>query len=95
MNGLHVAWSEGTLVIAGEFDMSNAASVWAEIARHSEPGDTVRVDLTEVTFMDSAALAALLRATRDRTVELTGCSDQVARLLEISGTCELFVHTAR
>ncbi|MFD5769070.1 STAS domain-containing protein [Streptomyces sp. NPDC127049] len=55
----------------------------------------LRVDLTGVTFCDSTGLNELLRAHRralgeHRRMTVTGISDQVERLMKLTGTCDLF-----
>lgn len=90
MRGLQARFIDGVLVVSGELDMANTSMLWAELTAHFPPGNVARVDLGGVTFMDSAALSALLRATGDRTVKITRRSSQVARILELSGTEDRF-----
>ncbi len=85
-----------TIEFAGEIDLYNSTRVNLEFelifSRVPAPA-TVRVDLTEVTFMDSIGLAVLLSARR--TAETVGCrlvvisaSPAIARLFEMSGLTE-------
>lgn len=59
-------------------------------------GHAVVVDCADVTFMDSMGLNALVEGLRvaeaaELGFELTGLSDPVLRVLELSGTTEMFV----
>jgi anti-sigma B factor antagonist len=58
-------------------------------------GSALVIDLRDVTFIDSSALRELLNAresaARDgRRIVLSGVPATVARLLEMTGTAELF-----
>jgi len=66
-----------------------------------EEPDRLMIDLSEVNFMDSSGLNALVRARNvmeDTGVQLviSGVSDQVRRLFEVSGlmTAFMFVHSS-
>jgi anti-anti-sigma factor len=53
------------------------------------------IDLSNVTFVDSSALAAMIAARNAATaaggeVALVGASERVIKLLEITGTTQLF-----
>jgi anti-anti-sigma factor len=81
--------------LRGEFDIATAADL-----RHALTDDTdapvVVADFADVTFVDSSALRALLEvrqqlAADGRTLELINLSDQVAALLRITDTDQLFV----
>jgi anti-anti-sigma factor len=79
-----VAGSRVTVTVSGEVDMSTADSMFA-----AATPDGVReaaLDLTAVTFFDSAAIHALVRlaARYPDRLEVTP-SDQVRRVLDISG----------
>jgi anti-sigma B factor antagonist len=82
------------VTLSGEFDISTASSL-----RHSlyddAPSDEVIGDLSEVTFMDSSGLRALLevRAKLEadgRRLVLENIPDQVRRLFEVAGITDLF-----
>jgi stage II sporulation protein AA (anti-sigma F factor antagonist) len=75
--------------VTGSLDVPTAGSlheVLDLLAR--EPGD-ITLDLAGVTFMDSGGLRAVLQACSDLgdrgTVRLVGPSEQVRRLLDITG----------
>jgi anti-sigma B factor antagonist len=84
------------LVISGEIDTSNAGQLRAagEEALTDFTG-TLRIDLSGVDFMDSSGISALLvireQANEDRHILiLEKPSDQVRRVLELTGLTEYF-----
>ena len=90
----HDLESSQRVTLSGEYDISTASSL-----RHSlvddAPAQEVIGDLSEVTFMDSSGLRALLevRATLEsdgRRLVLEGIPDQVRRLFEVAGITDLF-----
>jgi anti-sigma B factor antagonist len=84
------------LALSGEFDMVAAPALHNRIeAARSSHG--LVLDLAGVTFMDSATLKALLRAREDRSARgvrlvLAAVPRPVRRLLDLTGTFELFEH---
>ena len=81
--------------VSGEIDLSTADVLRAAgTAAISNYVGTIRVDLSEVTFMDSTGLAALIeisnRAGDRHTLILEHPAPQVARLLEITGLGQHF-----
>ena len=89
------------LRVVGEIDMSTAPTFEEALssALDEEP-ERLMIDLSELNFMDSSGLNALVRARNamdDTGIELviSGVSDQVRRLLEVSGlmTAFMFVHS--
>ncbi|GAA1841178.1 STAS domain-containing protein [Asanoa iriomotensis] len=79
------------LRLAGELDMSTAPELLSRIADLAAGGSPrVVVDLTALTFCDSAGLTVFVRGDR-RCAEaggwlrLTGAHGHVARVIEISG----------
>ena len=91
-----------TLELAGEIDLFNSTRVNLEfelILSRSPPPATVRVDLGDVTFMDSIGVAVLLSARR--AAESVGCcllvtsaSPMIARLFGITGLTDLLMDSA-
>ena len=75
--------SDVSVRLAGELDLSNVSSLRAKLGAIDGPAV---VDLSEVTYLDSAALneLALLRR-RVGTVALVVASANVRRTLEIVG----------
>jgi anti-anti-sigma factor len=78
------------LRLEGELDAHGAPELETVLSQSVATGATVKVDLTEVSFVDSSGLAALLEA-RTRlaavggTLNIVGVSDAAARLLAIAG----------
>ncbi|MEV4655603.1 STAS domain-containing protein [Micromonospora sp. NPDC049301] len=75
------------VVVAGEVDMSTADTMLQTALR--EPAKRVTLDLSAVTFFDSAAIHALVRLAQQFPGTLTVLpSRQVRRVLDISGLGE-------
>lgn len=73
-----------TVVVTGEVDMSTADAMFGAATPDRVTGATL--DLTGVTFFDSAAIHALIRLNEryDGNIEVV-TSPQVLRVLDISG----------
>lgn len=53
------------IALCGEFDLSNAAQLRAELAQHIEAGRRViRLDVAKVEFMDSTAIDVVVEASQ-------------------------------
>jgi anti-sigma B factor antagonist len=52
------------LLVAGELDLTNAGELETAVAEAAVDGHAIALDLSEVTFVDSAALHALFRTSR-------------------------------
>ncbi|MGC4870201.1 STAS domain-containing protein [Micromonospora sp. DT53] len=75
------------VVVAGEVDMATADTMLQTALR--EPAGKITLDLSAVTFFDSAAIHALVRLAQQFSGRLTvRPSRQVRRVLEISGLGE-------
>ena len=79
-------------VLKGEVDMSNAASVRLQIAESVTPDDdALLVDLSELSFIDSAGLHALvelgtvLEERRQQFLLCVSHGSQIERAIEIIG----------
>jgi anti-sigma B factor antagonist len=75
------------IAVAGELDMSNAASLEAavEIAVAARP-ERLIFDLSDLRFMDSAGIAVLLGAVgKVESIELRDPSPPVRRVVELTG----------
>jgi anti-sigma B factor antagonist len=90
-----------TVHLSGELDLVVADDLGALLlAQFAQPEtDAVVADLTEVGFMDSAALGALLLAYQHASdhggrFTVTGATGGVARVLEITGVAGLLSGTA-
>ncbi len=85
-----------TLRVEGEIDCSSAPHLEAAIEQALSPGNDVLVDMSQVEFMDSAGLGALIRSYK-MAAEAGGCvrivnpSSAVARVLTITGQASRFI----
>jgi anti-sigma B factor antagonist len=87
------AGGTSVLALGGELDMAAAASIRALVDAAGTRG--LVLDLEAVTFVDSSALRELLHArlalaARGDRLVLAAVPRVVTRLLEITGTLELF-----
>jgi anti-sigma B factor antagonist len=83
-----------TMVVRGELDLATADEfrIAGEQAL-SESAGSIRVELSEVTFMDSTGLGALIHLrnrAKPRPVILANPQSQVVRVLEITGLLPVF-----
>ena len=78
------------LRVAGELDINTVPHLWASLSFAFEPDEPVRLDMSEVTFIDSSALAALIATADERGMEILDPSPQVRRLLSITGLGDRF-----
>ncbi len=89
---LHVSAGDGAVVIEcrGELDLSNALQLRNALPPTDAQGiSLLRIDMAEVTFMDSSGLTSLLEADRrchelGATFEIVA-SRFIARLLALTG----------
>jgi anti-anti-sigma factor len=66
----HELRREGTaqvVLLAGEIDLSNVRLVEADLRAIAQPTSDTIIVLDEITYLDSAAIAALERLARDNT----------------------------
>jgi anti-anti-sigma factor len=78
----------GALVkVSGEVDMSTAPKLLEAVLRST----STDIDLSEITFMDSSGLHALidLQAARP-SLRIVAASDTVRRLVQLTGLAEHF-----
>jgi anti-anti-sigma factor len=81
------------LVFRGELDLAAAATMRQRV--ESVAGSGLVIDLRDVTFVDSSALRELLHARETvvgsgARIVLAGAPVTVRRLLELTGTADLF-----
>jgi anti-sigma B factor antagonist len=82
------------LAVGGEIDISTADALERAIADAINGGSgTVIVDLSDVTFMDSAGINALLKGRRwadakDQQFRVTGATGIVRQILDVTGVAE-------
>jgi anti-sigma B factor antagonist len=77
-----------TLALAGELDLANAARVSAELERLETSGVPVRIDLSELEFIDSTGIAILVAAHKrleNRLQVVPSPAPVVRRVLDITG----------
>ena len=79
------------VVVRGELDLSTAPELDAALVAPEIAGTPVRLDLSEMGFMDSSGLAVLIGARRraqEEGLDLTvsGPNEHVRRLLDLTGT---------
>lgn len=84
------------LRVSGEADFQNRDRIYHAVRELMERGSrTVRADLSEVSHLDSGALATLIRCANEArdaggALEITGASRQVSRVLTQCGAAALF-----
>lgn len=81
------------VLVRGELDMSAAPSLLDALTSTAPPSGTLVVDLSEVTFIDSTAIGALVEAGRARAaaggrLQIGPRSALVARVLQLVGLAE-------
>jgi anti-anti-sigma factor len=96
--GLPVDWSiDGPhLIVAlrGEIDLSNAQALPDAVAAGLGTGTSVRVDIAEVTFLDSSLLRALLLcqarlAPSGIDIRVRNAAPQARRIFELANVASL------
>jgi anti-anti-sigma factor len=79
----------------GDIELSTAAPLWAVLDGHLAAGRRfLRLDLTDVTFVDATGLSGVTRVHHDAlarrgTLILTGVHTRIAKLLEVTGLDEV------
>ena len=88
-----------TFTLAGDLDMLTAPQLTGRVAHAVDRGATeVVLDAERLEFCDSSGLAALVRLAQQLdggTVTIRDPRPIVRRLLEVSGTIDVFVVTGR
>jgi anti-sigma B factor antagonist len=78
------------VILAGELDSSNAASLDAAIAGIlAERPERLIFDLGDLRFMDSAGIAVLIGAAQASDVRLRNPSRIIRRVVEVTGLSNL------
>src|SRR5882724_9538417 len=90
LGGIELARIDGRPAIRGECHLANAAAIEEWLAMFDvEPFD---VDLSGVTFFDSAALGVVLNARRrNQHLRIVNPSKAVLTVLELTGTMQYLV----
>jgi anti-anti-sigma factor len=76
------------LAVTGEIDMSNAAEFGAALDRELGDGPAVTVDLTGVTYLDSAGVAVLFDRAGEHDLRLLA-PRLLDRVLRVSGLTQV------
>jgi anti-anti-sigma factor len=78
-----------SFAISGELDLATEPIVRGHLLPHAVPGAEVRIDLSDVAFVDSTGLqmfVQVLRAVGDEGhLVLTGARPFVRRIIRVSG----------
>ncbi|WP_410872070.1 STAS domain-containing protein [Nocardia sp. A7] len=78
------------LTVRGEVDMASAPELQAVLEKAQQGGRTLVVDMTEVGFLGSAGLSALLVVSKAAPYQLrVVASREVARPIELTGLDKL------
>ena len=89
------------IALAGEFDLSGGPRLERALeAAGAESGDELLIDFTELQFIDSAGLSAIVtamahRREAGRTLQACGIRGQVERILALVGIDERLEIVAR
>lgn len=83
---------DAVLALAGRFDANEAPEFVAFVAEQYGDAQQLKIDLSEVTFIDSTALAELVRLHKADSPMLTLCSPSfvVNVILELTGLDQVF-----
>ncbi len=82
------------LSVTGEIDMSNAAAFGAALDRELAAGPAVTVDLTGVTYLDSAGVAVLFDRAGGHDLRLVAprLLDRVLRVSGLTQVAKVVIH---
>lgn len=82
-----------TLVIEGRLDTLTAPQLEKEINTASESAENILLDMTALEYISSAGLRVLLSAqkkiSKSGSMKLTGVSDAVMDVLEMTGFADI------
>jgi anti-anti-sigma factor len=85
------AGQRATVSVQGELDVATAAQLWSVLQEHLSSGRRfLRLDLSGVTFVDTAAVTAIVEVHHEAlyrrgTLILEGVTAPVARVLALTG----------
>jgi anti-sigma B factor antagonist len=89
VENVQVATGNPVIAFAGELDMATAGAMHTALEPWTRAGGPITVDLSEVTFMDSTGIHALLKAASalgDRgCIIVHGAHGSVKKVLDITG----------
>ena len=85
---LHIGPTEQGFRLEGELDLATSQDLLTAIRGRPADDEPLTLDFSDITFMDSSGLRALLEAAKDRgddqLLVIVDPSPQVRRVLEIS-----------
>ncbi len=86
------------LTLTGELDLASVPQLWAALASVTQDAELVIVDLTGLTFMDSAGVSTILAVhdqlrDEDRWLALIPGQRQVKRIFELTGLADALPFT--
>jgi len=86
---------EPVISVTGDLDLASAQAFVDNATASADAASVLRLDLREVTFMDSTGLGALIKirnlmVDRGGSVVLIGTSPAVDRVLELTGMSDVF-----
>jgi anti-anti-sigma factor len=86
------------IILSGNLDFSTQEELVRAIdqALSTEAAKEIQVDMTDVTFIDSSAIRALLQlqetaAGNDQSLSIWNCSEQIRETFAIGGFDRMFV----
>ncbi len=86
----------GTVVVTGDVDLANADQLHAALTEAAGDGTGLTVDLTEVTYLDSAAVRTLFAVVPRADVTLiVPRNGPIGTLLSVSGLDQVTTVTTR
>lgn len=83
------------LFVRGDVDLSNSSQLRKTILSALKTSPLVKVDLVDVTYIDSSGIAALVEGlqyanSHDKTFTLTKLSEQVRSIIELARLDQVF-----
>lgn len=84
-----------TVTLRGSFDLHSAPARFASLVERLSTSDTLRLDLSQITWIDSAGLASLVRLLAEAKrmgadLVLEHVSDAVRRMIRLAKLETLF-----
>jgi anti-anti-sigma factor len=84
-----------TVALSGDLDVGAAEQVAAAVRRNLKTGDRLTIDLTEVVFIDSSGLGAIVMTAQDeeqraRITLLPSRHPQAQQVMRMTGTSDYF-----
>ena len=91
----NVAGDKWLVALSGEVDADNCGEVSAGLLAGERTSPTLELDISELTFLDSSGISALLQVKSDlqadgHDLKLISPTDAVHRVLEITGLLGVF-----